>query len=46
MNSDINPMHMRHAIRTLINALLAAGITTIDVRQLADILDAVEKEEQ
>lgn len=46
MNTDINPMHMRHALRTLINALLAAGITTIDVRQLADILDAVEKGEQ
>lgn len=42
MNPDTNPHLMRHAIRTLAEQLLAAGVTTVSVQHLLDIVNTVD----
>ena len=46
MNPDTNPYLMRHAIRSLAEQLLAAGVTTISVQHLLDIVNTVDDLEQ
>jgi site-specific recombinase XerD len=46
MNPDTNPYLMRHAIRTLAEQLLAAGVTTVSVQHLLDIVNTVDDMEQ